>query len=60
MDDAIASPDRILPADMTASGFYISNTWNRVQGNAASGKSHTPINWCFTPHCTIKGSAFFK
>ncbi len=43
MDDAVASPDRILPADMTASGFYISNTWNTVQGNAASGKSHTYI-----------------
>lgn len=27
----------ILPADSAAAGFYISNMWNYVQGNAASG-----------------------
>ena len=31
------SPDLILPADITASGFYITNLQNRVIGNVAVG-----------------------
>jgi len=31
------SPDLILPADITASGFYITNLHNRVIGNVAVG-----------------------
>ena len=32
-----ASPTLVLPADSTASGFYITNAYNRFIGNAASG-----------------------
>lgn len=31
------SPDLALPADVSASGFYITNTYNTIVGNAASG-----------------------
>jgi hypothetical protein len=31
------SPDLLLPADATASGFYITNIHNHIIGNAASG-----------------------
>ena len=37
MDDVPQTPDLTLPADVTASGFYLTNGWNRVLGNAASG-----------------------
>ena len=32
-----ASDDLILPADITASGFYVTNANNYFRGNAASG-----------------------
>ena len=32
-----ATPDLTLPADVTASGFYITNLQNTVKGNVASG-----------------------
>ena len=32
-----ASPTLLLPADATASGFYITNAFNTFEGNAASG-----------------------
>ena len=35
--DIYATSELQLPADTTASGFYISNGYNRVVGNAASG-----------------------
>ena len=38
------SEDMILPADSTASGFYITNVHNYIYGNAASGVSLIPIN----------------
>ena len=31
------SEDLIVPADVTASGFYVSNVHNTIVGNAASG-----------------------
>lgn len=37
MENLPATADRILPADSAAAGFYISNMWNYVRGNAASG-----------------------
>jgi hypothetical protein len=37
MEDMPETPDRHLPADSAAAGFYISNAWNIVRGNAASG-----------------------
>lgn len=36
-DDVYATAALMLPADVTASGFYISNGFNVVVGNAASG-----------------------
>ena len=36
-DDIYATSDLMLPADTTASGFYLSNGFNTVVGNAASG-----------------------
>ena len=36
-DDVFQSENIAVPADHAASGFYISNTYNYVIGNAASG-----------------------
>ena len=36
-EDVDSSEDLLLPADVTASGFYISNAHNDIVGNAASG-----------------------
>ena len=35
--DVPQTPSLLLPADVTASGFYITNPYNRIVGNAASG-----------------------
>lgn len=35
----VESPDLVLPADATASGYYITNIHNNIVGNAASGVS---------------------
>ena len=37
MDDVYQTVDLLLPADVTASGFYITNANNSIIGNAASG-----------------------
>ena len=36
--DSIKQTNQLtVPADVTASGFYLTNGWNRILGNAASG-----------------------
>lgn len=37
MADYSEGPDLILPSDMAAGCFYITNTYNDILGNAASG-----------------------
>ena len=37
IDDVYQTDDLLLPADVTASGFYITNANNSIIGNAASG-----------------------
>ncbi|CAB9506538.1 G8 domain-containing protein DDB [Seminavis robusta] len=37
IEPVVERDDLILPADITASGFYITNVHNRIVGNAASG-----------------------
>lgn len=37
MDDVAQSDDLTLPADVTAAPFYITNSYNYIVGNAASG-----------------------
>ena len=37
LEDTSATSDLRVPADMPASGFYITNGYNRILGNAASG-----------------------
>jgi len=37
INDVLQSQNLINPADTTASGFYISNAYNRIVGNVASG-----------------------
>jgi G8 domain len=37
LDDYVQGPNLTLPADVTASGFYITNVHNNIIGNAASG-----------------------
>ncbi len=37
MGAVAASPQLTLPADVAASGFYITNPYNAIVGNAASG-----------------------
>lgn len=43
-----------LPADSAAAGFYISNAWNIVRGNAASG------GWAGFAYVRIATSNFFQ
>ena len=43
----VQSIDRILPADSTASAFYITNVNNDVVGNVASGESFFIVNQKF-------------
>jgi hypothetical protein len=31
------APNLLLPADVTAAGYYVTNAYNRFYGNAASG-----------------------
>jgi G8 domain len=41
-------PSLTLPADVTASGFYITNVHNNIIGNAASGVSNKGVCSCAT------------
>lgn len=49
----VESPNLILPADVTASGYYITNVHNRVIGNAASGVSPLDADRAITSLCLI-------
>lgn len=42
-ESAVAGQELTLPADVTASGFYITNVHNNIIGNAASGVSGRDI-----------------
>ena len=37
MPDQVVSPFLTLPADTSASGFYVTNAWNNFTGNVAIG-----------------------
>ena len=37
LDDITGGPDLLIPADKAAAPFYITNAYNRLIGNAASG-----------------------
>lgn len=37
LDDILQTPDLLVPADKAAAPFYITNAYNRLVGNAASG-----------------------
>lgn len=48
-DKYVQGPDLTLPADVTASGFYITNVHNDLIGNAASGVSVSGLSVCNNP-----------